>query len=135
MYPYDERDRSLPLHPKKALPVFPQKSWKILDEGGVKKLCRVFTFEDLQSRNFFLKSLLDYEIRVNHWAQVLIDNNLKLCVKLYTKDINNVTELDKEFASFLNTSFKESSYLSITPAGETSGIIDAYDLLDWESDE
>lgn len=96
----------LPIAPVVAdLPVIPTNKWKKTDSSLEKK----FLFPDKLQRNRFIKKLFEYEEDVGHHASIYIENDEVMLV-LSTHDVNKVTELDKEYAKYVDETYKEILY-------------------------
>lgn len=94
---------TLPIEPTEAfLPVIPMNSWKKSQEHYVKK----FEFRIQEQRDAFIKQLLNYEADVGHHAKMVINKDL-VVLMLQTKDIDRVTELDKEYAKHADSVYKD----------------------------
>ena len=76
-------------------PIIAIEKWKMTDG----KLNKKFMFESYEDRNRFLKSVLEYETQVGHHARFKIEE-LEVTISLITKDVDKVTELDKEYAKY-----------------------------------
>lgn len=99
----------LPVKPvQKDVPVIASSKWIARD----KKLSKIFRFRDLGERNLFVKLLLDHEHEVQHSANLVIDEDyVDVCV--WTRDINSITEIDKEYAKHADSLYKEVLYSTI----------------------
>lgn len=87
------------------VPVIVSNKWSVRD----KKLSKVYSFRDQGERNLFVKMLLDHEQEVQHNANIVIDEDyVDICV--WTRDINSITELDKEYAKHADSLYKEVLY-------------------------
>ncbi len=96
----------LPIAPATVdLPVIPTNKWKKTETSLEKKLL----FPDKIQRNKFILKLFEYEEDVGHNAHIYIEDNEVMLV-LSTHDINKVTELDKEYARYIDELYKESLY-------------------------
>lgn len=94
---------ALPVHAKEAfLPIVAVNSWKKSQEYYVKK----FEFRIQKHRNDFIKNLLEYEDEVGHNAKMVINEGV-VVLMLQTKDIERVTEIDKEYAKFADAVYKD----------------------------
>jgi len=94
---------TIPIEPKEAfLPVVPMNTWKKSAEFYVKK----FEFRVQKHRNEFIKQLLEYEDEVGHNAKMVINEGL-VVLMLQTKDIERVTELDKEYSKYADAVYKD----------------------------
>ena len=76
-------------------PIIAIEKWKMTDG----KLNKKFMFESYKDRNRFLKSIIEYETQIGHHASLKIEE-FELTVSLVTKDVDKVTELDKEYAKY-----------------------------------
>lgn len=87
----------------KEYPITPTTSeWKVTEDG--KSLLRSFTFEDDRSLRMFINELLSMQEHTEHHGQILIDEKT-VKVKVRTKTLNKITELDVEYASHLDKIF------------------------------
>lgn len=89
------------------IPVFAIEKWK--NENGL--LVKKFIFENLDDRNRFLNSILNYEMNNGHHANIVIEKN-SVILRLITKDVGKITELDKEYSSYADTIRKDIAYNS-----------------------
>ena len=97
---------ALPVTPKTSdLPVIPVNKWVRRDNA----LHKTYTFRLQEQRNQFVKDLLDHEVEVGHHADVSITEG-SVALRLQTKDINEVTELDKEYAAWADEHYKDVVY-------------------------
>jgi pterin-4a-carbinolamine dehydratase len=69
-------------------------------------LYKTYRFRDPDKRDRFVVGLLNYEREVQHNAQIRIDEG-EVSLKVQTKTAERVTELDKEYARFADTVFKD----------------------------
>jgi len=81
------------------------EKWRIQN----KKLTKKYFFENFDDRNRFLKSLFEYETQVGHHASFVIEE-LNVTISLITKDVDKVTELDKEYAKYIDIIRKDLVY-------------------------
>jgi pterin-4a-carbinolamine dehydratase len=88
-----------PIRP--SLPIKPVQKWD--DEGNFLK--KTFQFEDQKSRYEFVVSLMGHENDVGHHCEFTATEK-DVTVVLTTHDLNQVTELDREFAHFCDTLYK-----------------------------
>lgn len=94
---------SLPVQPKEDfLPIVAMNTWKKSQEFYVKK----FEFRTQKHRNDFIKILLEYEDEVEHNAKMVVNEGL-VVLMLQTKDVEKVTELDKEYAKYADAVYKD----------------------------
>jgi len=94
----------LPINPKEIeLPVVPMDRWILKDK---KILVKTYRFRRPIDRNTMLKTLLAYEENVQHHAIMSLRED-SLTIELTTKDVEKVTEIDKEYAKFADQVFKD----------------------------
>lgn len=91
---------------KGDLPIIAVNKWAKNKEG---KLHKKFLFRDQETKREFVMSLMEYEEDVNHNATITITED-SVDVTVYTKDLDVVTELDKEYASAADNIFKDALY-------------------------
>jgi len=82
-------------------PVIAIDRWREL-EGALYKTYRFRRDED---RADFIVQLLAYESGAHHYAQIKVDEG-EVELKLTTKDIDRVTERDKEYARYADVLFR-----------------------------
>ncbi len=108
------RFSSLPISPinKKAIPgavpLVTMQRWK-KDDGP---LVKTFKFRTLESRNAFIRGLLEHEDEVQHRARININDD-SVTLVLFTKDTNTASELDNEYAKFADMLFKDAVMVPI----------------------
>lgn len=96
----------LPIEPTHSdQPVIVMDRWRIVDNVLVKK----YMFRTLEMRNSFVRFLLSYEGDVQHSAKMIVDEK-EVTLKVKTKDVDKVTELDKEYARFADATYKDVVY-------------------------
>lgn len=89
----------------KEVPIQAKKSnWKITEDNT--SLFRQFDFDDQKIVKYFVNELLSLEESLNHHGLILIDDK-SVKVKVKTKILNKVTEIDIEYASHLDKIFDE----------------------------
>ena len=95
----------LPINAKEIeLPVVPMNKW--IKEGDPKALVKTYHFRRKSDRNTFMHELLNYEEEVEHNADITLLED-RITIKIYTKDIKQITEIDKEYANFADKLFKD----------------------------
>lgn len=97
---------SLPVRPVQAMiPVIAIDRWK--ETAGV--LHKTYRFRRRADRDDFVIELLAYETHTEHCAQIKVDDGVVELV-LMTKDVNRVTELDREYARYADVIFRNLVY-------------------------
>lgn len=94
-----------PIEPQKnQLPVIVMNKWNTLSDPT--RMSRTYEFRRKQDRSLFIKDLLEYEEQVEHHADLFITEDT-VRVELRTKNIDKITELDKEYAKFSDEAYKD----------------------------
>ena len=78
--------------------------WRV--EREPERLVRVFTFPKIELRNWFISEVLEKEKQTQHTGKITVDG-LDVLVEVHTHDLNKVTELDKEYASYCDDVFND----------------------------
>jgi len=87
--------------------IIPVDRWETVDSP--KRLHKAYKFISNELRNAFVEGLFDYEKKVGHNAKLTVEE-YKVTLDVYTKDIDQVTELDKEYAQYADVLFKDIVY-------------------------
>lgn len=88
-----------------SLPVKPKRSnWTVTQDK--KALLRTFNFKNDTSLRVFMMNVLQLQEELNHHGQILI-NEREVKVKVTTKTLERVTEIDLEYASHLDKIYAE----------------------------
>lgn len=94
---------TLPVKAKEPeAPVIAVERWRDVDGT----LMKTYHFRRNGDRELFVSGLFDYEKEVKHNALIVIQND-KVALRLKTHDIDRVTEIDKEYAKFADSLFKD----------------------------
>lgn len=100
----------LPIKPvENDLAIIPVEKWVKADSPT--RLKKKFRFRSQKLRNEFVKEIFDIEIEKNHNATITIDEDF-VVIELRTKDIDQITEIDKEFSKTIDVLFKDIVYIS-----------------------
>ena len=95
----------LPIDARKVeTPIVPMERWTLA--GKPKVLSKTFRFARKGDRNRMLQELLDYEEKTHHHARIMLEED-ELRLVLITKNIEQVTEVDKEYARYADQVFKD----------------------------
>ncbi len=98
----------LPVLPReKDVPVIAVNKWERVESP--RRLRKKFQFLNQELRNDFVKALLKYEDETKHNATITINEN-EVALDIYTKDVDQITELDKEYAKYADTAHKDVVY-------------------------
>lgn len=104
--------RMLPIEPvERNTPVIAQNRWQQIERNDITFLKKTYEFRSLKERNLFINDLFLYEISTRHQAKITIeDDSSNVTVEIHTKNVDVVTEVDREMASFLDLSYKDVCY-------------------------
>ena len=98
----------LPVKPIEGdIAIIPVDKWKKLESPT--RLRKSFKFMNSSARNHFVLKLFEYEKDTGHNATITVDEG-EVTLDLRTKDIDQVTELDKEYAKFADVLYKDVVY-------------------------
>lgn len=75
-------------------PLRPSNRWEPMGRRSIRKR---FEFRDFDLRDRFILDIMEYEREHGHRARIVVDE-LSIEIDVGTKDIESVTELDKEYA-------------------------------------
>lgn len=89
----------------KDVPVIATDKWKKSENS----LIKTYRFLSNELRNDFVRQLLIHEEKVGHNATISIQHET-VTLTLQTHDIEQVTELDKEYASTADELYKDVVY-------------------------
>ncbi len=93
-----------------------ESKWEI--KGSPERMIRVFHFNDLTTRNWFLAEVLENEKSNHHFGKILVEG-MDVKVEVQTHDINRVTELDQEYAAYCDDIWGDVEFIGRTQAWET----------------
>lgn len=100
----------LPINPSKVeLPVIPIERWTCKKNPA--RIVKTYKFMNVRQRNVVLRLLLEYEEEREHCANFVLDGDT-MTVELTTKNTDQVTEIDKEYARHADELFKDVMLLS-----------------------
>ena len=103
----DDRDRPVRVVTSNSVtPLKPSNRWEPVNKRA---LCKRFEFRDYEHRDNFISDVLEFEKEHGHRARLLIDD-LVVTVEVSTKDMDVITELDKEYAKETDLIYKEVCY-------------------------
>jgi pterin-4a-carbinolamine dehydratase len=88
-------NRVLPQH--RSLPVIPKKksSWAKISDPN--RMHRTYTFTSKKEYYLFLSAITAYEQDSDHGAKIICSYP-EVTIEVYTHDVNDITELDLEYA-------------------------------------
>ena len=98
----------LPVSVKEAeAPVIAVERWKV--DEHTRRLTKKFQFRRLEDRNNFVQQMMTYELEIQHHARITIEED-NVTIEVVTKDVERITEIDREFATYADVVFKDVVY-------------------------
>jgi pterin-4a-carbinolamine dehydratase len=98
----------LPVVPRESdVPLIPTEKWKKVESPV--RLRKTYRFIDQDSRNRFVMGLMEYETKTQHNATIIVTEG-EVTVEVRTKDVDQVTELDKEYANWSDELYRDVVY-------------------------
>ena len=93
---------------KNDLPINPRDGeWHIKQEP--ERFFKVFSFSDRRRLADFINEIINFEDAKNHHGSVSFDH-LDVIVEIYTKDLDRVTNQDKEYCRAIDDIFQDCLY-------------------------
>ena len=71
-----------------------------------RRLIKDYSFNDSDILFRFVSGLIKFENIVGHNAKIIIDNK-SVRIEVYTHDVDNITELDVEYAKYADSLFND----------------------------
>ena len=96
------------------MPVTP-KSNEWTEDRGQRCLTRKYSFDSHDRMCDFIKELLDYEVETGHYAKLECEYPA-VTVRVKTHDVDDITELDKEYASHCDQVYDDVKHYDIGAA-------------------
>ena len=95
-----------------GVPVQPsQKSeWEVVSDPN--RLMKRYSISPYEKLVQFIHELLDYQEEVQHHAKITVEYD-EVIIEVYTHDVNDVTEIDLEYASAADQIFEDVSHYNI----------------------
>jgi pterin-4a-carbinolamine dehydratase len=81
-----------------------QDKWSVIDNP--KRLARDFVFYDFLEMKNFLNELIEYQEDAHHHAKIIVDHRT-VRIEVNTRDLEEITELDKEYSGFVDMIFRD----------------------------
>jgi len=95
--PFGLTEREFPVVVKKI-------TWEV--EKDPERLVKDFNFSATAQVRDFVNELFDYQDKVDHHAKITVDHQ-EVRISIYTKDLDYITELDKEFAQMADDIYQD----------------------------
>ena len=96
----------------KKNPIIAVNRWMLKTVGERKFLEKCYTFRRHEDKSKFINEILNYEVEIGHNAQIEIgfEEQEYVLLRLWTHQIDIVTELDREYAKFADVLYKDILY-------------------------
>ena len=72
---------------------------------------KTYEFDKYRDLKDFLDQVMDYQEDVRHHAKITVDH-LKIIIEVYTHDVDDITELDQEYAKTSDAIYQDVMYYS-----------------------
>jgi len=93
-----------------SVPIEPETTpWVFIDNEGDDRLERTYAFSNFKTLHYFVNEALKHQNKVNHHGVITIEES-SVKVVLQTKDVLDVTELDKDLSEYLDHIYKDTQY-------------------------
>ncbi len=90
------------------MPIVPFKeTWEVVEKP--QRLLKDFKFENFFYLKNFLNELLEYQEELNHHGTITV-NHLSIRVEVFTHDVEEVTEIDLEYAKAVDLIYEDIQY-------------------------
>lgn len=90
------------------VPIVPFKeTWEVAENP--QRLLKDFKFKSFFHTKNFLNEVLEYQEEINHHATVTV-NHLSVRIEVFTHDVEEVTEIDLEFAKATDLIYEDVQY-------------------------
>lgn len=100
----------IPIKPVEGdIAIVATEKWKKVESPT--RLRKTYRFRTQQQRNRFVSELFEYEEETKHNATITVEEG-QVTLDVRTKDLDQVTEIDKEYAKFADILFKDVVYNS-----------------------
>lgn len=76
---------------------------------GKRRLEKTYSFRTSSQRNDFVRRLTQHEARVDHYGDLSVLRD-RVVVSVSTEDLNDVTELDREYGKFSDELYRDVCY-------------------------
>lgn len=104
---YTTRD----VNPYNDLPIVTKTStWETINEKQETYMFKSYSFDLNRHLIYFITSILEKANNTYHHPVILINENV-VEIKLITKSINDVTEMDIEYSKFIDEIYQEINYI------------------------
>lgn len=90
--------------------IIPVEKWSKVESPL--RLRKTYKFHSQDQRNNFVSELFEYEKETGHNASITVSEG-EVTLDVRTKDVDQITELDKEYAKFADVLFKDVVYNSV----------------------
>ncbi|MAF25271.1 hypothetical protein CL634_06815 [bacterium] len=93
------------------MPVVPFKeTWEVVESPH--RLLKDFKFENFFTLKNFLNELLEYQEEIQHHSKITV-NHLEIRVEVYTHDVDDITEIDLDFAKSADQIYNDVKYYEV----------------------
>ena len=98
-------------NPNVNLPVVAEKSsWETVSDYQETYMKKAYKFNLGKHLTYFITTVLERADKIQHHPIILINEDI-VEIKLFTKDVNDITELDIELSKFIDEIHAEINYI------------------------
>jgi 4a-hydroxytetrahydrobiopterin dehydratase len=94
--------------------------WEVVSDPN--RLMKTFEFESYFELKAFVSEVLSYQEQIGHHGKLTV-NYRDVIVEVYTHDVNDVTELDKEYAQMADQIHQDVQFYFME---EQDGVIEEF---------
>ena len=110
-FPYDDNERIHHIDTVEAVPItIAVSKWENLFDGVVNFKRRMFHFKTTNHLLYFLNEIIEKSETLQHHAKINIDH-LNVEIILYTKEIDDITELDLKLAKYIDEVYADVNFI------------------------
>ena len=97
-------------------PIVPSSSseWEVVSDPN--RLMKTFEFSTAEELIAFTNEVMQEQERLHHHGKLTIDH-LKMIIEVYTHDVNDITEVDKEYAVAIDNILQDIMYYFASDEG------------------
>ena len=105
----------LPVQPVKPPILVALNRWLLIrdEHKNIQYLQKEYLFTNIEKFSMFIHDIVDYQTQTNHFAELqttydtTVKNSYVVSINVWTRTINQVTNIDKEFARYCDIVFKD----------------------------
>lgn len=101
---------NLPVQPVQN-PIIATNRWLMIkdDARQIVYIQKDYLFDSIDKFTLFLHDIIDYQASIQHLADIqtsIVEKQYKVEISLWTRNLNQCTNIDKEFAKYCDITYK-----------------------------